>query len=175
MCLPLVAEEEWRDRLSLKTSLGEYRSWKACLDFEEFLLDTNRIYVVDYGRRQLIRFRGGVSGLRVDTERWENCGSKRMVLPRSSRKCLLCYSGVEDARHVLKDCDAYDAERKSLIRDVVTAGKSLENIVVDDCIVDIDEFLRRCLFGDCKEFMIKFLSVVMRKRNDLLQLRSVYV
>ena len=82
----------------------------------------------------------------------------------------MCYAGVEDERHVLVDCVAYERERESLVSDIGEAGKSLVGIVRNGEIVDCDEMLRRCLFGDCKDEMIRFLAVIMRKRSEVLQL-----
>ena len=63
---------------------------------------------------------------------------------------------------MLADCVAYASERESLIAEIGESGE----------IVDCGELLRRCLFGDCKDKMIGFLAVVMRKRSDILQLRD---
>ena len=81
----------------------------------------------------------------------------------------MCYAGVED---VLVDCVAYTRERESLIVAIRGAGKLLSGIGESGEVVDCEDLLRRCLFGDCMDEMIGFLAVVMRKRSDILQLRD---
>ena len=84
-----VAERDWQARISLKSSLSDYKSWKSSLKLEKYLLKNERHFETDFGRRHLIRFRAGVS---VDTGRWERSVSGK-GLERASRKCLMCYAG----------------------------------------------------------------------------------
>ena len=105
-----VAADAWRAGMTEKSTLEDYRRWKTELVMEQYLekedgrFDRARVQ----GKRLLTRFRGGATGLRVDTGRWQmyRTQSGWKALPRHRRKCPLCFSAVEDHRHVLCDCPA---------------------------------------------------------------------
>ena len=60
-------------------------------------------------RRVLIKLRGGTPELQVEMGRWRG-------LRREDRKCAECGSGkVEDVKHFLMRCEAWNRERKELI------------------------------------------------------------
>ena len=86
------------------------------------------------GRVALTCCRAGVSGLRVDTGRWE------YVHLGGGRICLLCGSAVEDVKHLVLDCPVYQEERDRMICDIASHIKDAADIVVDGVITDPDLF-----------------------------------
>ena len=57
-------------------------------------------------RRVLMKLRGGTAELQVEMGRWRG-------LRREDRKCAECGSGeVEDVKHLLMRCEAWNRERK---------------------------------------------------------------
>ena len=61
-------------------------------------------------RRVLTKLKGGTAELQVEMGRWRG-------LRREDRKCAECGSGeVEDVNHFLMRCEAWDRERKELMR-----------------------------------------------------------
>ena len=65
---------------------------------------------------------------------------------------------------MLADCVAYARERENLMVAIRGAGKLLSGVGESGKVVDCEELLRRCLFGDCMDEMIGFLAVLMGKR-----------
>ena len=60
-------------------------------------------------RRVLMKLRGGTEELQVEMGRWRG-------LRREDRKCVECGSReVEDVKHFLMRCEAWDRERKELM------------------------------------------------------------
>ena len=60
-------------------------------------------------RRVLTKLRGGTAELQVEMGRWRG-------LRREDRKCAECGSGeVEDVKHFLMRCEAWDREREELM------------------------------------------------------------
>ena len=60
-------------------------------------------------RRVLTKLRGGTAELQVEMGRWRG-------LSREDRNCAECGSGeVEDVKHLLMRCEAWDREREELM------------------------------------------------------------
>merc|ERR1711871_692070 len=141
-----TATAEWRDRMQLRSTLADYRRWKTGLELEAYLAQDDGRFVtpVIEGKRLLTRFRGGASGLRVDTGRWEMFRTSQgwQKLPKDKRTCLVCYGAVEDARHVMLDCPAYCGARQRMLSKMgACLGDAAQN----------DEIIHRALFGEGKQ------------------------
>ena len=164
-----VATAEWMGQMLHKSTLTDYRRWKTNLDMEDYLSSEGGRFVqsIIEGKRLLTRFRGGASGLRVDTGRWEMFKTAHgwRCLPKNMRTCMMCFGAVEDPRHVLLNCPAYDCARNKLLSKMgVTLGSVAQN----------DEFIRRALFGNGKQLAMAFLRTAMKKRSKTLQDDSIF-
>ena len=62
----------------------------------------------------LMKFRAGVSLLRIETGRYESNGSGTSGIPVHERICLCCNMGIEDERHFICDCPVYSTQRMNL-------------------------------------------------------------
>ena len=109
----------------------DYRVYKPNLYCEQYLHEADSFK----GRVALTCCRAGVSGLRVDTGRWEYvyvAAGKKIRLPRISRTCLLCGRGVEDVKHVLCACPEYANANVCACPVYANERKTLHKASVDD-------------------------------------------
>ena len=76
-------------------------------------------------RKMLVRFRLGVSVLRIETGRWEHNGLPGAGgIPIEWRVCLCCSDGkVEDEIHFFAECPVYESLRQSMFNRVVISEK----------------------------------------------------
>jgi hypothetical protein len=97
----------WRERVGLKPKLRTYEKLKYVLEQEDYLEEA------DPERRRLYTMlRTGTNRLRVETGRWK--GEQR-----EERVCQVCLCGeVEDERHFLLKCAAYNEARSSMFRKI---------------------------------------------------------
>ena len=162
------AEREWQSRMEDKDTLSDYRRMKKNLQCEEYVLQQT----MSKGRVALTRLRADVSGLRVDTGRWEymNVDGKHQRLPRSMRTCMLCAAAVEDAKHLLCHCPVYKNERQTLLQDCVENIDDIAHIVQDGAIVDADLFCDLAMYGPGVPYVKRYLANAMEKRADRLQI-----
>jgi hypothetical protein len=95
-----------------------YDSWFASTPFDDLDITKPQSWCPAYVHAtaglnkahlaSLMRFRLGAHDLRGATGRWERVDGRE--LPRQQRLCSVCTSGqVEDAFHMVFECDAYDA------------------------------------------------------------------
>ena len=116
--------------------------------------------------------RAGVSGLRVDTGRWEYvyvAAGKKIRLPRISRTCLLCGRGVEDVKHVLCACPVYANERKILLKACEDDETDTSGIIVEGQVTNADGFCKFVLYRAGMKYVQRFLVNALYKRAELLQ------
>ena len=113
--------------------------------------------------------------LLVDTGRWQmyRTQSGWKALPRHRRKCLLCFSAVEDHGHVLCDCPAYKSDRERLMAQIqnhcpVTLPETLQSEK------DRDKFIEVALFGEGQQYTAKFLRKAMRHRSVILHDETIF-
>ena len=112
--------------VSFFNNLVKYNFFTDIEDFKKYIKKTEQDYLLEdsvscvnfnrmsvRGRVLLCRFRGGASGLRAQTGKWEKVMG--MGLLYEERYCKLCYQDVESVEHVLTSCNVYDKERKELI------------------------------------------------------------
>jgi hypothetical protein len=100
-------ECEWRSKMCMekrgaKTSLMRYMRIKNSI-VPEWYLGENRVWA-----RRWLRIRGGRNGLQVDKGR-------RGGVERINRTCVWCdQKVVEDAEHMMDECDGWNDERDDL-------------------------------------------------------------
>lgn len=110
------AEEKWRKLVQVeKDKLRTYRTFKTKLELEPYLLsEQNKL-----GRYLLTSLRSGTNKLRIETGRW-----KKPKEDKEDRVCMTCMDGaVEDEKHFLLHCVAYEALREKLFRDICLASE----------------------------------------------------
>jgi hypothetical protein len=102
-----IEEKEWIANMKKRPKLRSYILFKKKLEMETYLISENN----KTARYILTSIRTGTNILRIDAGRWAQ--------PREAvqnRVCRVCLSGeVEDERHFIFDCKAYDNLRKSMI------------------------------------------------------------
>jgi hypothetical protein len=110
----LKEQEEWRKVVGEKEKLRTYKTIKTRLELEPYLLSqTNKT-----GRYLLTALRSGTNKLRIETGRW-----KRPREAKGDRLCMTCMEGaVEDEKHFLLHCKAYEALREKMLQDILDAS-----------------------------------------------------
>ena len=98
------ANEDFRKGVFSKSKLRKYAAIKSAIGFEDYL----DMHKQEKGRAIMTQFRGGTNELQVELGR-------RRGQPRDERICQVCYNGVEDEKHVITKCSAYEHERRRLI------------------------------------------------------------
>ena len=99
-------EQLWLSQVRFQSKLRTYILVKQSLVPEKYLFSLRAEET-----RMLTTFRSGSSKLRVETGRWK--GEKR-----EQRVCQMCALDVEDERHMLLHCPAYQSERRLLAEGV---------------------------------------------------------
>ena len=87
-----------------------------------------------------------------------------MRLERENRLCQVCLVGVEDIRHVLCDCPAYETRRAQLFREART-GMCLDGIIKGSVVVDRDGLVQLMLFGLGQSLMEDYICDVLSERS----------
>ena len=165
------AELEWREEVNGKASLADFARWKESFGCDEYLLEDSNTEGFSrrraYGRIHLTRWRGGASTLRADTGRQERVrvsDGQVVRLERENRLCQVCLVGVEDIRHVLCDCPAYETRRAQLFREAKT-GMCLDGIIEGSVVVDRDGLVQLMLFGLGQSLMEDYICDVLSERS----------
>ena len=76
-------------------------------------------------RSAFAKFLSGVAPLRIETGRYEG-------LHQSHRVCPFCPDFVEDAYHVIFDCNLYNELRQELFHNALINNQSFENMTNED-------------------------------------------
>jgi hypothetical protein len=109
-----VEKKEWIEEMEKKPKLRTYRTFKSILELEPYLVSEDNIA----GRKLLTALRSGTNSLRIETGRW-----KKPKEPETERLCMACMNGdIEDERHFLVACSAYDQLRKNLFHEIAVAS-----------------------------------------------------
>ena len=120
---------KWNNEIRDKEKLRTYRKIKSELKFEKYLLLRN----TSFHRELITKLRVGTNMLRVETGRWKH-------LQICDRICELCGLEVEDEKHFLLTCPAYDTERKKMFDKIaiITNGAiRIEEMESDNARLDI--------------------------------------
>ena len=158
-----VEQVKWRLEVIKSTKLRIYATIKQELRLEEYLLQDK---VPKQGKIVFTALRIGSYPLRIETGRWQF-----PIEPREERVCLKCMSGaVEDEKHMMLDCKAYELQREELYRRIGEVGSN--PFMMQRCSRDV-RF--RILLGNGGKDMSKdiwirvmgFLSVVHKVRKNL--------
>ena len=112
----------WRRKMAAKPKLDSYRLFKTKLEYEPYLDLTDSV-----ARKAMTRIRSGTSELRVESGRFESRVRADLVggwrrLRREERRCVLCFTEVEDGVHLMLRCPAYSILREGLLGSLVGLG-----------------------------------------------------
>src|SRR6185503_9757397 len=109
-----VEERNWRKAMELKPKLRTYKTIKAKIRLENYLISEKD----KPGRYLLTRLRTGTNKLRIETGRW-----KRPIERPQERVCEECKSGqIEDERHFVIECERYQDLRGTMFQQISSAS-----------------------------------------------------
>jgi hypothetical protein len=139
-------ESQWKKRIKKKSKLRFYCKIKTRLRLEDYLLN---LLTPKLGRYIITSLRSGTNKLRIETGRYVD--EKEEV-----RVCEMCHSGeIEDERHFLVTCRAYEDQRAYMYEAIRVATKGNLN------------FLKELDMGYIIKFLIGEGDFKMRKNVDL--------
>ena len=114
-----IQEEEqrnWRVEVIKSKKLRTYATIKQELKLEKYLLQEGP----KQGKIVFTALRIGSYPIRIETGRWQYPSE-----PKEERLCLKCFSGaVEDEKHMMLECKAYELQRKELYKRIGEVGSN---------------------------------------------------
>ena len=140
-----------------KNKLRTYRSFKHMYVTEEYLLNSV-VNVPD--RRAMAKFRCSATPLLIETGRYQ----KGTYKPEHERICRLCTTGVEDEKHVMLTCPAYEDVRQELFERANLYNPTF-NMYCDD-----EKFVYIMSSGDIARYCAKTCKLILQRHRSLLNL-----
>ena len=142
----------WKDNLVLYPKLRTYSTYKT-----RFCTDNYVTCFLSRSERSFIaQFRAGILPLHVETGRFSS-----PITPLDQRICHFCNSNeVEDERHFLLRCTAYENERRTLF----SKCQSVENFNNAN---DIEKFNILLCNKSVIRSLALFISICFRKRTSM--------
>jgi len=149
-------EKFWLHEMTKKPKLRLYRTLKANLCRENFLMEMKR---EDY--RHLVMLRGGTNSLEIEKGRWK----KKEI---EERTCMVCLSEcVEDEEHFLLACPMYVRERARMFEEIRNRCQiDIENEESRDIMEMLIGSGRSELDREIRKIAIVYISRAHRKRKE---------